>query len=361
MATDQASLMRPWQANIQAELSRSGIDTLEQITYENGGRLTRRVRLVVGPGPGTGTVLNDDQLKQLLAELRAEQQAAPAGVDLLGLEVFADLIEDALRAGQPSSLFDHARFGSISADATGRVLTGHMGMGIDVAGIVRDVHHELSFEQHPAMLPPGHFRPLSAADQASLARALMANPPADPLWQQVLQDASDQAADVARRYVQATYPALVAAGGRITAVTNPNAELLPSIDAFSFAVGSRYPVSTTPEARHTILVDRGEHVIALDLDSAAPDATVAAALHDANVLPRADLASAPAIAGLVAVLAPLDPFYSNPTDGEFAASANAEGRIQAVWSGNRFRYEADFQTDGTLADLKREDARIKPL
>jgi hypothetical protein len=38
-------------------------------------------------------VLNDAQLRELLGELRAEMQAPPAGVDVAGIEAFADLIE----------------------------------------------------------------------------------------------------------------------------------------------------------------------------------------------------------------------------------------------------------------------------
>jgi hypothetical protein len=45
MATDQAPLPRSWQASIHAELSRvTGLDMLEEIVYENGGRFTRRAR-----------------------------------------------------------------------------------------------------------------------------------------------------------------------------------------------------------------------------------------------------------------------------------------------------------------------------
>jgi hypothetical protein len=364
LAIDQAPLPRPWQASIHAELSRvTGIDVLEEIVYENGGRFTRRTRpFGTRPGFGSAEILSGDQLVQLLTDLRAEQQATPAGVDLLGLEVFTDLIEDALRADPPSSRFDHARFGAITKDETRHVLLGHVGLGVDVAGTVRDVDHELSFEQHVVIREPGPFRPLSAADQASLARALTAAPPADPNWQQVLQDAAGHSADVAERYVRQHYPRFVAAGGRIAAVASPAAGLLPSIDVFSFAVGSKYPISTSPQARHTILVDRGERTVVLDLDSAAPDATVAANLHGANLLPQANLSSAPAIAQFVAVLAPLDPFFSNPSEGGgFVATATADGGVLADWSGDKFRYVVDFQPDGTIANLLREDQRIKPI
>jgi hypothetical protein len=285
-ATDQAPPSRPWQASIHAELSRvTGIDALEEIVYENGGRFTWRSHpFGTRPGFGTAEVLNGDQLSELLDGLRAEQQATLAGVDLLGLEVFIDLIEDALRADPPSSRFDQARFGAVTKDETRHVLYGHVGLGVDVAGTVRDVNHELSFEQHVVMRESGPFRPLTPADRASLVRALTANPPADPSWQQVLQDASSNSADVAERYVRRQDPRFVAAGGTIAAVIGPAAELLPSIDVFSFAVGSQHPLSTSPQARHTILVDRGERLVALDLDATAPDATVAALLRGVNVL-----------------------------------------------------------------------------
>ena len=50
--------------------------------------------------------------------------------------------------------------------------------------------YELSFEQHAVVLPPGAYRPLSPADRASLAKALEAHPPLNPLWQEILKDAS---------------------------------------------------------------------------------------------------------------------------------------------------------------------------
>jgi hypothetical protein len=58
-----------------------------------------------------------------------------------------------------------------------------------MAGTVRDADHQLSFEQHVVVPPPGPYRRLSPADRASLARALEARPPADTLWHQILQDA----------------------------------------------------------------------------------------------------------------------------------------------------------------------------
>jgi hypothetical protein len=189
MAAQQPSSPRPWQAAIQARLTRGGIDTIEEIDFD-GGTFTRRFHVIGGPSPGAIAVLGDQELRQLLADLRAELQAAPAGVDLAGLEVFIDLIEDAVREEPPSNRFDGARFGAVSKDETRHVLYGHLGLGIDVAGTVRDVNHQLSFEQHVVVRPPGPYRPLSPADRASLVRALTAHPPADPLWKLIQQDAS---------------------------------------------------------------------------------------------------------------------------------------------------------------------------
>jgi hypothetical protein len=180
---------RPWQASVQAHLERGvGVDQVEEIVYENGGRFTHRVRTVNGPG-GETNVLERQQLEELLAVLQAELQSPPAGVDSVGLRVFIDLIEDTLSTEPPSHRFDNARFGAVTHDESRGIFYGHLGLGVDVAGTVRDARQVFSFEQHVVVLPPGRYRPLSPADQASLARALRANPPADPLWQNVLQDA----------------------------------------------------------------------------------------------------------------------------------------------------------------------------
>src|SRR5262249_37536489 len=67
---------RPWQATIQARLTRGvGIDQIEEIDTNAEGAFTRRLRIVNGPGPGVIVVLNDAQLRELLGELRAEMQA----------------------------------------------------------------------------------------------------------------------------------------------------------------------------------------------------------------------------------------------------------------------------------------------
>lgn len=360
MAIDQTPVVRPFQASIQARLSRGGIDTIEEIDYD-GGQFTRRFRVV--PGHGTTAVLNDEQLRQLLTELRTELRAAPAGTDVLGLEVFADLIEDALKGEPPASTrFDQARFGSVTSDESRNVLFGHLAIGVDVVGTVRDTNHELSFEQHVAPLGPGPFRPLSPADRASLARALEASPPADQLWRSILQDATGRSAGRAQQYVRERYPDLVAAGGRISVVSSQAvAELLPRFDVFSFAVGTAHPIVTKVLARRTIVVDRGEGEVVLDLDPTAEDQAVAAALRESHVLPAADPGLAPKVAAVVAALAPLDPFWPNPTGGGFQATAGAAGTIQAVWSGERFRYEVDFTADGAIDSLARKDDRIKPI
>lgn len=180
---------RPWQATIQASLTRAvGVDQVEEVAYENGGQFTRRLRVVGGVGPQNVEVLQDDALQELLTTLKAELRDGAPGVDPVGLKVFIDLLEDALRTDPPSSRFDHAGFGTVAQDERG-ILFGHLVLGVDVAGTVRDVGGSLSYEQHVVVMPPGTYRPLSAADLASLAGALSAHPPADQLWQRILADA----------------------------------------------------------------------------------------------------------------------------------------------------------------------------
>jgi hypothetical protein len=186
-----APLARPWQATIQAKLTRlTGIDEIEEIDYENGGHFSRRVSVVGGPSPGVIEVLDNKALTRLLADLRVELKSLPPGADRVGLEVFTDLIEAALATEPASTRFDTARFGEIRKDETRHILYGHLVLGVDVMGTVRDMDYELSFEQHAVVLPPGAYRPLSPADRASLARALEAHPPPNPLWQEILKDAS---------------------------------------------------------------------------------------------------------------------------------------------------------------------------
>ena len=167
----------------------TGVDEIEEIDYENGGRFTRRVHVVGGPSPGVIEVLDDQALARLLADLRAELKNPPSGADRVGLEVFTDLIEGALATEPVSMRFDTARFGDVTKDETRHILYGHLALGVDVVGTVRDMDYELTFEQHVVVLPPGAYRPLSPADRHSLAKALEARPPADPLWQEILKDA----------------------------------------------------------------------------------------------------------------------------------------------------------------------------
>lgn len=180
---------RPWQATIQAGLTRAvGVDQVQEVDYQSDGQFTQRLRVVNGPEPQNIQVLQDDALEELLTTLRAELDEGPSGVDPVGLRVFIDLIEDALRTDPGSTRFDRARFGTVAQDGRG-ILFGHLVLGVDVAGTVRDVGGSLSFEQHVVVMPAGAYRPLSAADRSSLAKALAANPPADPLWQRILADA----------------------------------------------------------------------------------------------------------------------------------------------------------------------------
>jgi len=179
---------RPWQATFQASITRvTGVDTVEEIDFSNS-EFTRRTRVVGGNSPGVIVVLGEDDLRALLSDLESQLQAPPAGTDIVGLEVFVDLIEETLRT-EPSHRFDSATFGAVAKDDTRDILSGHIGLGIDVAGTIRDSNHGLSIEQHVVVLPPGAFRPLSPADRASLAKALTAQPPADPLWKEILTDA----------------------------------------------------------------------------------------------------------------------------------------------------------------------------
>jgi len=55
------------------------------------------------------------------------------------------------------------------------------------------VTHALSFEQHVVVMPLGAYRPLSWSDHTSRARALVANPPADIAWREILADAQARA------------------------------------------------------------------------------------------------------------------------------------------------------------------------
>jgi hypothetical protein len=181
---------RPWQAVVQARLARGiGVDQVEEVDYDVDGRFTRRLRVAGGPGPGVMLVLDRAQLRELLADIRTELATPYPGVDGVSVELFACLVEDALRTQPPSRRFDGARFGTIARDEARGILYGHVSLGADLLGTVRDERHHLSFEQQVVTGPAGAYRPLSPVDCASLARALATNPPADPLWQDVRTDA----------------------------------------------------------------------------------------------------------------------------------------------------------------------------
>lgn len=183
-----ASAARPWQATIQASLSRVvGVDQVEDIDYENGGRFTRRVRVAGGPEPQNVEVMQDDDLQKLLTALRAQLKDGTSDGDRVGVKVFIDLIEDALNT-QPAIRFDIAHFETVTQDERG-ILFGHLVLGIDMVGTVRDVGGSLSYEQHVVVMEPGTYRTLSSADRASLAQALAAASPTEPLWRRILADA----------------------------------------------------------------------------------------------------------------------------------------------------------------------------
>jgi hypothetical protein len=168
--------------------------------------------------------------------------------------------------------------------------------------------------------------------------------------------------EVARLYVRKRYPDL-ASRGQLATIANPVAgEVLPGIDLFYFSVGSKYPIVTEPHARHTLLIDaaRGEVVLDLDTDpDTESDHQLALALR--AVLAAVTLDNSATTAELVAVIVPLDPYFANPTEGGFVVTPGDGGHILAVWTGERFRYEVDFDADGKLTDLKRRDDRVKPV
>jgi hypothetical protein len=68
-------------------------------------------------------------------------------------------------------------------------LFGHVGLGIDVVGTVRDMAGDLMLESHIGPRGHGPYRPLSPADQESLVAALERASGLDPLWKQIAADA----------------------------------------------------------------------------------------------------------------------------------------------------------------------------
>ncbi len=88
--------------------------------------------------------------------------------------------------------FEHARFADITRDEDG-ALVGRVGIGRDTVGTIRDAAGSFTYEQHDAPGRPGEFRPLTPGERASLTAALSAfvetaDPPADPLWREMLGD-----------------------------------------------------------------------------------------------------------------------------------------------------------------------------
>jgi hypothetical protein len=169
----------------------AGIDAITEITYDQGHFYTSFH--VVGGPPGPRTELSADELRTLLAELQHEKHQKGSGIDRIALGTLIHLAQEALRV-EPSSRFDHARFGDIAKDA-GDAIVAHLGLGVDVAGTVHDAKGAITFEQHVVPMKPGAFQPLSRADRASLAAALKsyiasAQPRANPLYDQLLQDLS---------------------------------------------------------------------------------------------------------------------------------------------------------------------------
>jgi hypothetical protein len=190
-SSSTAAQQCPWQAVVHGSLVRAvGVDQIEEVNYDGEGHFIQRLRLLNGPGPGMSLVLDTPQLRMLLAELHAELAAPAPGIDRVSTDLFARLVEDALRTEPPSHRFDGVRFDAIARDEARGILYGHVTLGTDLVGTVRDERHLLSFEQRIVTGPVGVYRPLSPADAASLAQAMAANPPADPLWQVIRQDAA---------------------------------------------------------------------------------------------------------------------------------------------------------------------------
>lgn len=135
--------------------------------------------------------LFDQEMPSLLAALKEAEKNISPGLDPLCLRSFIHELTQAIE-NQPSTRFNNARFSDIAQDRNGAIV-GHFVLGVDVAGMIHDAHEIVTVEQHVVPMPPGHFRRLSHADRASLIAALenfinTAQPPANPLWNQVLAD-----------------------------------------------------------------------------------------------------------------------------------------------------------------------------
>lgn len=183
----QAEIDRMW---LRGHLGNEGaMNILYEVGPDGQGHF-----FVSGVGLLANTLLMPATLEQertLLEALRAQEQHPVAGLDLPVLRAFIHLLACEIE-NQPSTRFNNARFGDIAREASG-VIVGHCGLGVDVVGTIRDEHGVITFEQHALPLPSGQFRPLSRADRASLANALKtfidtAQPPANPLWVEVLED-----------------------------------------------------------------------------------------------------------------------------------------------------------------------------
>jgi hypothetical protein len=183
-----ASGGRPWQAAVQASITRVDLDVVESVEYRNGV-FTRRNRVVGGLRSQAVVELDGQTRRQLLSELQTELIAPPPETDVDALTVFVDLLQTSLKA-LPSHRFDTAHFGAITYDDSTGTVFGHLTLGVDVAATIHDHGHRLSFEQHPVTLPPGAYGSLSSADRASLVQALRARAPADPHWRQIQADAA---------------------------------------------------------------------------------------------------------------------------------------------------------------------------
>lgn len=184
-----------WRPAVTARITRILVDVIEEIVFTDGV-FTRRFQVVGGPSPALVVVLDAAARRTLLDDLLTQLGSSPAGSDTQDLRTFAELLEDSLVAN-PSHRFDHARFGTVTHDESRGVYFGHLGLGIDVVGTIRDDHGVLAFEQHIVPAQPGPFLALLPADTASLAAALTAylrdNPGADQVWKQILDAAAQPA------------------------------------------------------------------------------------------------------------------------------------------------------------------------
>src|SRR5689334_6064089 len=129
---------------------------------------------------------------------------------------------------------------------------------------------------------------------------------------------SGKAPHAAAAWARDKYADLLEAGGRITLLTSPVlAKTLKNDEVYQLAVGSRYPLATVgPLARRMLVVDVKKKEVVLDFDAAQLDSEAAQKLG--GFLAPASSAQAMAdAAGVVAVLAPLDPYFPNPGEPEF--------------------------------------------